>query len=36
MVWINVIPDEQKLIADWRTSHGYTCHGSAGQPIGRR
>ena len=24
MVWINVIPDEQKLIADWRTSHGYT------------
>jgi thioredoxin-related protein len=24
MVWINVIPDEQKLIANWRTSHGYT------------
>jgi thiol-disulfide isomerase/thioredoxin len=24
MVWINVIPDEQRLIADWRTSHGYT------------
>jgi thioredoxin-related protein len=24
MVWINVIPDEQKLIADWRASHGYT------------
>ncbi len=24
MVWINVIPDEQRLIADWRASHGYT------------
>src|SRR6187431_3437605 len=24
MVWINVVPDEQKLIADWRTKHGYT------------
>ena len=24
MVWINVIPDEQRLIADWRTNHGYT------------
>jgi len=24
MVWINVIPDEQRLIADWRTAHGYT------------
>jgi thioredoxin-related protein len=24
MVWINVIPDEQRLIGDWRTSHGYT------------
>ena len=24
MVWINVVPDEQKLIADWRMKHGYT------------
>lgn len=24
LVWINVIPDEQRLIADWRASHGYT------------
>ena len=24
MVWINVVPDEAKLIADWRTQHGYT------------
>ena len=24
MVWINVVPDEQKLIADWRTQHSYT------------
>ena len=24
MVWINVIPDEQRLIAEWRASHGYT------------
>jgi len=24
MVWINVVPDEQKLIAEWRTQHGYT------------
>ena len=24
MVWINVVPDEQKLIAGWRTQHGYT------------
>jgi cytochrome oxidase Cu insertion factor (SCO1/SenC/PrrC family) len=24
MVWINVVPDEQKLIAEWRAKHGYT------------
>ena len=24
VVWINVVPDEQRLIADWRTKHGYT------------
>jgi len=24
MVWINVVPDEQRLIAGWRTKHGYT------------
>ena len=24
MVWINVLPDEQKLIAAWREKHGYT------------
>lgn len=24
MLWINVIPDEEKLIAEWRTKHGYT------------
>ena len=24
MVWINVVPDEQTLIADWRTKYGYT------------
>lgn len=24
MVWINVIPDEEGLIAGWRTMHGYT------------
>jgi len=24
MVWINVVPDEQKLIAGWKTQHGYT------------
>jgi peroxiredoxin len=24
MVWINVVPDEQKLISDWRAKHGYT------------
>jgi thiol-disulfide isomerase/thioredoxin len=24
MVWINVLPDEEKLIAPWREQHGYT------------
>ena len=24
MVWINVVPDEERLIADWRATHGYT------------
>lgn len=24
MVWINVVPDEERLIADWRARHGYT------------
>src|SRR5262245_11110230 len=24
MVWINVVPDEQKLIPEWRARHGYT------------
>ena len=24
MVWINVVPDEEKLIAAWRIRHGYT------------
>jgi thiol-disulfide isomerase/thioredoxin len=24
MVWINVLADEQRLIADWQASHGYT------------
>jgi thiol-disulfide isomerase/thioredoxin len=24
MVWINVLPEEQKLIAAWREQHGYT------------
>ena len=24
MVWINVVPDERKLIAAWREQHGYT------------
>jgi cytochrome oxidase Cu insertion factor (SCO1/SenC/PrrC family) len=24
MVWINVVPDEERLIAAWRTKHGYT------------
>ena len=24
MVWINVVPDEQKLIAPWLAKHGYT------------
>jgi peroxiredoxin len=24
MVWINVVPEEERLIADWRTRHGYT------------
>lgn len=24
MVWINVLPDEEKLIAPWRMQHGYT------------
>ena len=24
MVWINVLPDEEKLIAPWRMEHGYT------------
>jgi thiol-disulfide isomerase/thioredoxin len=24
MVWINVLPDEEKLIAPWRDQHGYT------------
>jgi thioredoxin-related protein len=24
MVWINVLPDEEKLIAPWRLQHGYT------------
>ena len=23
-IWINVLPDEDRLIADWRTRHGYT------------
>lgn len=24
MVWINVVPDERKLIPEWRAKHGYT------------
>ena len=24
MVWINIVPDEKKLIAGWKDSHGYT------------
>ena len=24
IVWINVVPDEQKLIADWQMKHSYT------------
>jgi cytochrome oxidase Cu insertion factor (SCO1/SenC/PrrC family) len=24
MVWINVVPDEEPLIAAWRATHGYT------------
>jgi glutathione peroxidase-family protein len=24
VVWINVVPEEERLIADWRTKHGYT------------
>jgi peroxiredoxin len=24
MVWINVVPDERKLIPEWRAQHGYT------------
>jgi cytochrome oxidase Cu insertion factor (SCO1/SenC/PrrC family) len=24
MVWINVVPDEEPLIAGWRAAHGYT------------
>jgi len=24
MVWINIVPDENKLIAGWKDSHGYT------------
>ena len=24
MVWINVLPDEERLIAPWRAQHGYT------------
>ena len=24
MVWINVLPDEEKLLAPWRAQHGYT------------
>ena len=24
MVWINVVPDEQRLIPAWRAKHGYT------------
>jgi peroxiredoxin len=24
MVWINVLPDEEKLIGEWRVRHGYT------------
>jgi thiol-disulfide isomerase/thioredoxin len=24
IVWINAVPSEQKLIADWRARHGYT------------
>jgi cytochrome oxidase Cu insertion factor (SCO1/SenC/PrrC family) len=24
MVWINVVPDEEPLIAGWRATHGYT------------
>jgi thiol-disulfide isomerase/thioredoxin len=24
MVWINVLPDEERLIAAWRAEHGYT------------
>lgn len=24
MVWINAVPSEQRLIADWRAKHGYT------------
>ena len=24
MVWVNVLPEEQKLIAAWREKHGYT------------
>ena len=24
MVWINIVPDEEKLIESWQRSHGYT------------
>lgn len=24
MVWINVVPDEQRLVPEWRAKHGYT------------
>ena len=24
MVWINIVPDEESLIAGWRATHGYT------------
>ena len=24
IMWINVVPDEQKLIGEWRAKHGYT------------
>ena len=36
MVWINVVPDEQKQIAPWLAKHGSQIQTNGGEPAGGR
>jgi peroxiredoxin len=33
VVWINILPEEQKLVADWQARHGYTAPVLAGANL---